>query len=112
MHLREGPTDRQVFEEVFVERVYVPYLAMTPDPTRGGIVDLGANIGLSAVFLARAFPRAPMVAVEPDAGNFAVLLENLRSCGFASRCTALQAFAGAERGFAELQDSGNGAWGM
>lgn len=109
IRLREGSTDWKVFDEIFIERVYESY---APDSALGVIVDLGANIGLSAIFLLWKFPESRMVAVEPDAGNFAMLLENVRAAGLAGRCTAIQAFAGVERGFAELQDSGNGAWGL
>jgi hypothetical protein len=41
-----------------------------------------------------------------------MLSENLQRAGLADRSTAVRAFAGAERAFAELHDSGNGAWGM
>ncbi len=53
-----------------------------------------------------------IIAVEPDPGNFRMLSENLRRAGLANRSTALCAFAGADRAFAEMHDSGNGAWGM
>jgi FkbM family methyltransferase len=75
------------------------------------LVDLGANIGLSAVALARELQPVAIVAVEPDRGNFAMLRENIRLAGLADQCAAVQAFAGVEPGFAALVDSGNGAWG-
>ncbi len=109
--LRPGTTDIKVFDEVFIDRVYAAPLATGPRDVRT-IVDLGANIGLSAIALLRAFPEARAVAVEPDPGNFRVLEENLRSSGLSGRCRALHAFAGANPGVAELVDSGNGAWGM
>lgn len=111
--LRRGITDFKVFDEIFVERVYAPCVAGLPanlGPVT--LIDLGANIGLSALFLTRALNVAEIIAVEPDPDNFRVLSENLRSAGLASRSTALRAFAGAELAFAELHDSGNGAWGM
>lgn len=40
------------------------------------IVDAGANIGTSAVFFAKKYPNAQIVAVEPEAGNFDLLLKN------------------------------------
>jgi FkbM family methyltransferase len=40
------------------------------------IVDAGANIGCTAVFLANAYPGAHIVAVEPDAGNAALARKN------------------------------------
>jgi FkbM family methyltransferase len=111
--LRKGTTDFEVFDEIFVERVYAPCVAGLPDhlgPVT--LIDLGANIGLSTLFFVRVFEVAEIIAVEPDPGNFRMLSENLGRAGLANRCTALRAFAGAVRAFAELHDSGNGAWGM
>jgi FkbM family methyltransferase len=112
--LRGDSTDHKVFDEIFIQKTYDPYaksvLEMTGRPFI--LIDLGANIGLSAIALARHLQPAAILAVEPDPGNFLTLQENLRLAGLTQRCTTIQAFAGAERGFAELMDSGNGAWGM
>jgi FkbM family methyltransferase len=43
------------------------------------ILDCGANIGASAVWFATRFPKATVVAVEPEPGNFAVLKQNAHS---------------------------------
>jgi FkbM family methyltransferase len=116
--LRKGSTDAKVFDEIFVERVYAAGLAALPTIDRHvTLIDLGAYTGFSALFLARGLAARgivvnEIVAVEPDPDNFRMLLENLRTTGLAARTTALQAFAGAEHAFAEVQDSGNGAWGM
>jgi FkbM family methyltransferase len=109
--LRPGSTDWQVFEEIFIEGAYSRWLDAIPREA-DVLLDLGANVGLSAIYLARRLPVTSIIAVEPDPGNFAMLRENLRLSGLESRSTAVQAFAGAERGFAQIQDSGNGAWGM
>jgi FkbM family methyltransferase len=113
IELRENSTDWNVFEEIFIERVYARHAAAVP-PAAGPLVliDLGANIGLSAIALAHGLHPVRVVAVEPDAANFSMLVENLRRAGLSTRSVALQAFAGAEPGFAELQDAGYGAWGM
>jgi len=111
--LRQGTTDSKVFDEILVERAYGPCLAALPDnlgPVT--LIDLGANIGLSTLFFTRELAVDHIIAVEPDPDNFRLLTENLRRAGLATRCTALCAFAGAERGFAQLHDPGNGAWGM
>ena len=116
--LREGTTDSKVFDEMFVERVYGPCLAALPASLgRVTLIDLGANIGLSVIFLARALGARnvavdEIIAVEPDPDNFRLLSENLQRNGLADCSTVIRAFAGAERGFAELHDCGNGAWGM
>ena len=88
-------------------------LASLPDNLgRVALIDLGANIGLSAVYLARALDVDEIIAVEPDPNNFRLLSENIQRTGLGTRAIAVRAFAGAEQGFAELYDSGNGAWGM
>ena len=111
--LRRGTTDSKVFDEIFIERAYQTCVEALPAPLgRVTVIDLGANIGLSALYLARVLEVDKIIAVEPDPENFKQLSENLRTSGLASRCTAVRAFAGADHGFAELQDSGNGAWGM
>jgi FkbM family methyltransferase len=111
--LRKGTTDFKVFDEIFVEQAYAPCVAGLPDnlgPVT--LIDLGANIGLSVLFLTRALQVVEIIAVEPDPDNFRLLSENLRRSGLANRSIAVRAFAGAEHAFAELHDSGNGAWGM
>lgn len=40
------------------------------------IVDCGANIGLSALYLSREFPKAKIVCIEPDSGNAEVAKRN------------------------------------
>jgi len=110
--LRENSTDGKVFEEIFIEKTYAPHARAVPRKAPVILIDLGANIGLSAIALARELQPLAIVAVEPDRGNFALLRENLRRAKLEERYAALQAFAGVERGFAELVDSGNGAWGM
>jgi len=110
--LREASTDGKVFEEIFIEKIYAPFARAIPPATSVVLIDLGANIGLSAIALARELDPRAIVAVEPDRGNFAMLEENLRLAGIADRSVPVRAFAGAGHGFAELVDSGNGAWGM
>jgi FkbM family methyltransferase len=116
--LRNGTTDSKVFDEIFVERAYAACVAGLPanlGPVT--LIDVGANIGLSVLYLfralgARALEVTEIIAVEPDPHNFRALLKNLEGNNTANRCTAVRAFAGTEHGFAEVVDSGNGAWGM
>ena len=111
--LRRGTTDFKVIDEIFVEQAYSRCVAGLPrDLGPVTLIDLGANIGLSAAYLARKLDVAQIVAVEPDPDNFHLLTENLQRVGLANRSTAIRAFAGADHAFAELYDSGNGAWGM
>ena len=99
--------------DFYSEKTYAPYArAQFRRAAPVILIDLGANIGLSVISLARELRPLAIVAVEPDRGNFATLQENLRLAGLQDLCTSIRAFAGTQRGFAELVDSGNGAWGM
>lgn len=109
--LRAGTTDRKVFDEVFLERIYAPFAAAVPRETRPLVlVDLGANIGLSALFLHRALGFSQVITIEPDLGNLRMLRRNLQDNHVPHE--AVQAFAGGERGYAQILDSGHGAWGL
>jgi FkbM family methyltransferase len=41
------------------------------------ILDLGANIGLASLYFAKNWPNAEIVAVEPDADNYQLMLQNV-----------------------------------
>jgi FkbM family methyltransferase len=71
------------------------------------ILDAGANIGASTVFFGVHYPRAHIVALEPEAGNFALLRTNTVGLDVDARCAAI----GAAEGEAALVDPGEGEWG-
>ncbi len=71
---RAGTSDIPTFDQVFVARQYdLPLEGFRPRH----ILDLGANVGFSAVFFANAWPEARILAVEPSTENMAVLQENI-----------------------------------
>jgi hypothetical protein len=74
--VRLGTSDLKVAIAGFIGREYEP---ITLARARV-IVDAGANIGTSAVFFARKWPGARILALEPEAGNFALLLRNVSEC--------------------------------
>jgi FkbM family methyltransferase len=74
--LRSHTTDVSVLDELLISHSYANLLGIL-DPEATTIVDLGANIGLAARWLCAAFPRASVLAVEPEPGNVAVLQRNL-----------------------------------
>ncbi len=107
--LRRGTTDCKVFDEVFIDRIYEPFAAAAGRPPV--LVDLGANVGLSILFLDRRIGFDHVVAVEPDFENLLALRRNLLD-NLGVPCESIQAFAGGERGFAKVLDAGHGAWGL
>jgi FkbM family methyltransferase len=74
--LRSGTSDIPTFEQVFVNEEYaLPFVRIKP----ALVIDAGANIGLSVRYLAARFPAARLVAIEPEASNFAILRRNTRA---------------------------------
>lgn len=64
-------------KEIFIDKIYQQQL-----PARPYIIDCGANIGLSVIFLKRLCPAAEIVAFEPDEKNFELLSKNVASFGY------------------------------
>jgi FkbM family methyltransferase len=75
----------------------------------GFIIDAGGYIGTAAIMLARAFPEATIVSLEPSRDNFAVLAMNLR--GYPN-AIPLNMALGSTAGSIELVDRGNGGIGF
>jgi FkbM family methyltransferase len=83
--LRPGTSDVAVFDDIFLKRAldgasYPQHAVVAAQAQAAGeaavILDGGANIGLASVWLTRAYPRAKILAVEPDPGNVAMLRRN------------------------------------
>lgn len=70
--VRGGSSDLDVVEQLLVHHELGFELEEAPRT----IIDLGANIGLSAVYFARRFPHARIIAVEVESANFALLQRN------------------------------------
>ncbi len=71
--LRGCTSDVTVFDQIFVQQELNFALAKVP----ATIIDGGANIGLSSLYLARKYPGARILAVEFEASNFALLQTNV-----------------------------------
>ena len=64
-------------KEIFVDEIYKQKLP--PNPY---IIDCGANIGLSVIYLKQHHPDAEILAFEPDEGNFNLLEKNIKNFGY------------------------------
>ncbi|MEN0111596.1 MAG: FkbM family methyltransferase [Planctomycetota bacterium] len=75
--LRHGASDFDTFRQVLLRQQY--------GHAAGGavatIMDAGANVGLTSVFLLRRYPGARAIAVEPDPENLEVAQRNLETFG-------------------------------
>ena len=65
-------------EEIFIGEIYKQEFDR-PNPY---VIDCGANIGLSVIYMKTLYPQAEIVAFEPDDANFRYLEKNVTSFGF------------------------------
>lgn len=75
---REDSSDLAVFAQIFDDAEYACIEGMT---NSGLILDCGANVGYFSALCLSSFPGCSVIAVEPDAGNFAMLERNLSCYG-------------------------------
>src|SRR5262245_15773023 len=66
--LRTHTSDLLVFEQVLYREEYAPLKGLG-EPRL--ILDCGANVGYTSVYLLNHYPHARLIAIEPDAGNAA-----------------------------------------
>jgi len=118
--IRPCDSDIEVLLKIFIDREYDLESLRCWDQLKsiyqgrinGGvyplIIDLGANIGASAIFFSEMFPQSDIIAIEPDTDNFALLSHNVRDMG---RIAPIQAAIGSEPGFVTLTP-GKASWGV
>jgi len=115
-HLRPTVADQNVFRQVFLDREYTfremaragELYAAYGDSEAPLIIDAGANIGAASVWFALTFPKATIIAIEPDRGNYGLLQQNTER--FANIIPVNAAIASTS-GSLYLCDPGQGAWG-
>lgn len=103
--LRVPSTDVSTYKQVVTREEYGIELAKRP----ATIVDAGANIGLASAYFASRYPEARILAIEPEAQNFELLLKNTAPY---PNIQAVRAALWSESGLIGVVDSGTGAWGF
>ncbi|WP_449398231.1 FkbM family methyltransferase [Chryseobacterium wanjuense] len=78
LYLRTFKGDIDIFYEVFWKKTYDQHLNFLQDKPKV-IVDLGAHIGLTSIYLSLKYPDAKIIAVEASPENFLLLKENTSS---------------------------------
>jgi FkbM family methyltransferase len=73
-----GSSDLEVFDQIFIDQEY-SCLRDLEEPSL--VLDLGANVGFSAAYFLSLFPKARIVAVEPDERNLTICKANLSPYG-------------------------------
>ena len=111
LSMRIDDSDIRVFKQIFVDNEYD---SLNLPETANTIVDLGANIGLSALFFLKKYPNAHIIAVEPDTVNFEFMKRNLED--YSNHVALLQAAIWPSDGEVSLvehdeSNEGLGAWG-
>lgn len=74
VHLRMRTSDPSTYAEILLRGEYAFDLPFSPRT----IVDAGANIGMASIYFAHRYPEAKIIAIEPEASNFAVLSRNVQ----------------------------------
>jgi len=74
---RYASSDLSVFKQIFIQEEHSWARMFTRKFNDGLIVDCGANVGFASVFFLRLFPKAHLIAIEPDLDNAEILAENL-----------------------------------
>jgi len=78
LNLRWGSSDFLVFEQIFIKEEYAQLFDNTLDSPV--IVDAGANIGCTTIYLKTLYPSARILSIEADPANFDALNRNIRLC--------------------------------
>lgn len=105
VQLRVPSSDLSTYYQVFTKRDY-DFCAESPPRV---IVDAGANIGLASVWFANRFPQAKIIAIEPERGNYELLLRNVSPY---PNILPLRAALWNRNEEIDLRDPGRGAWGF
>lgn len=95
-HTRDARNYVELILKQINDGLYERYLPFARD---GVVLDLGANVGMTAMYFAAVAKR--VVAVEPDPGHIETLMENARVQGFGS-IWGIQAAVAKESGYREL----------
>ncbi len=102
LFLRHGTQDVAILDEVFRKRLYEPLppveeaLALADRPLT--VVDVGANIGLFALFVADRLATGRIIGFEPDPSNIAVLEQAMSASGGEPSWQLVPACAGTRDG--------------
>ncbi|VTZ27433.1 conserved hypothetical protein [Methylocella tundrae] len=117
--LRPSDSDINVLRQVFVykdydfdkftqcSRIYEAYQAMIDAGRTPVIIDAGANIGAVSLWFARRFPKAKIVAIEPDPATVAVCRLN---CAQYENIRVVEGAIGGGNGMVTLERPSHESW--
>lgn len=105
MMVRRGREDYWILSEIFFDLQYDPPMPV-PLAEFDTIVDVGANVGYSCLWFARACPAARILAFEPLPAHVAQTRLNIGLNGLAQRVELVGAAASTADGHVTLQPAG------
>ncbi|MFN3868965.1 MAG: FkbM family methyltransferase [Hyphomicrobiaceae bacterium] len=79
IELRPQAGDLAVLFEVLARQAYRIDDDVLPPDSVAAVIDAGANIGFSALYFASRYPNARIFSIEPNPGNFDLLVRNTRT---------------------------------
>ncbi len=87
-----------------VKEIFRDLSYKTPEEVKDvfNVIDLGANIGVYALYVSTVHPKARIYAVEPDPSNFSQLTRNVEVNGLIGRIVPIHAAISAVDGEAKL----------
>jgi FkbM family methyltransferase len=115
---KSSKSDRAVIEQVLVKHCYgmrrfrqsaslgAYYSKLIEEKATPLIIDAGANIGASTLWLASNFPGSHVVAIEPERHNCELLRKNCEGLNY----RLLEGAIGSHEGQGFLHDPGGGEW--
>jgi len=77
VRINDGPNFYILYKDIFIHSIY-HFEAQCPDPL---VLDCGSNIGMSTLYFKHVYPRARIIAFEPDPAIFPYLQENIARNG-------------------------------
>lgn len=111
--LRHGTVDTWTFDEIFNMRLYEPPAEVAGRLDRAEaplVLDIGANVGMFGVALLSRFPRARVLAYEPEPESVAIHRRVIELAGAGDAWRLVEACAGAGEGtvaFLSGQETGS-----
>jgi len=75
VHFPDSASFLSAYREIFSREIY----KFNSDNNHPYIIDCGANIGLSIIYLKKIYPKAEIIAFEPDEKIFKILERNIES---------------------------------
>ncbi|HLF75970.1 MAG TPA: FkbM family methyltransferase [Dehalococcoidia bacterium] len=105
IQIRPGTSDIWNYQQIFDQDEYnLPF----PEEPKV-IVDAGAYVGFASIYFASRYPKARIIALEPDDDNYALLQENVRNY---ANVSPLKAALWGDSVALDVVDGGNKQWGL